>query len=273
MKLKFILPALWSLFPAMLFAQGNLLVTPMRVIFEGKKQKQDLNLTNIGSDTAVYNVSFLHYRMMEDGSFKNVISGDSLSNCADKYLRIFPRRVVLAPRESQTIRLQSRRLPGMEPGEYSSRLYFRAEKKVEPLGLVRKERDSTSMSVSLVPVFGLSIPVFVRVGELEARLSLTDPVLTAVNDSVYRLKLVLNRSGNKSVYGNIRVEYDPGQGKTVEVETVKGIGIYTEVEKREYTVLLNLKKGLRFHGGELIISFEAAEDEDNKGLARVIYYL
>ena len=50
-------------------AQGDLLVTPVRVIFDGNKQKEEISLVNIGNDTTTYSVSFLQYNMNEDGNF------------------------------------------------------------------------------------------------------------------------------------------------------------------------------------------------------------
>ena len=43
-----------------LSAQGDLLITPRRVVFEGSKQSQELTLANTGNDTARYNVSFVN---------------------------------------------------------------------------------------------------------------------------------------------------------------------------------------------------------------------
>ena len=57
-------------------AQGNLLITPRRVVFEGTKRSQELNLANTGKDTAKYNVSILQYRMKEDGSFQEITTPD-----------------------------------------------------------------------------------------------------------------------------------------------------------------------------------------------------
>ena len=59
------------------FAQGDLLVSPRRVVFEGDKQKEDLSLVNIGKDTATYSISFLQYDMKEDGSFVQIDKPDS----------------------------------------------------------------------------------------------------------------------------------------------------------------------------------------------------
>jgi len=133
------------------FSQGNLLITPIRVIFENSKQKEDLNLTNIGQDTAVYMVSFLQYQMLSDGSFKQLAKADSLTS-ATKYLRLFPRRIVLSPNESQTVRLQFRKPNDMKDGEYRSHLYFRAEKGSTPLGIADIRKDSTKMAVQITPI-------------------------------------------------------------------------------------------------------------------------
>src|SRR4051794_39184135 len=87
-------------------AQGNLLITPRRVLFEGNKRSEELNLANVGQDTATYVISFIQIRMKEDGSFENITVPDSGQNFADKNLRFFPRTVKLGPNEAQTLKVQ-----------------------------------------------------------------------------------------------------------------------------------------------------------------------
>ena len=55
-------------------AQGDLLITPRRVVFEGAKRSQELILSNMGKDTAKYNVSIMQFRMKEDGSFQEIFT-------------------------------------------------------------------------------------------------------------------------------------------------------------------------------------------------------
>lgn len=57
-------------------AQGNLLVTPRRVVFDGSRRVMELNLANTGQDTARYNISFVQYRMTEDGDFEEITEPD-----------------------------------------------------------------------------------------------------------------------------------------------------------------------------------------------------
>lgn len=255
------------------FAQGDLLITPTRVIFEGRQQRENLNINNIGKDTAVYLVSFLNYQMQTDGSFRQIESDDSLTNRADPYLRIFPRRITLLPGESQVIMLQVRRPPGMTDGEYRSHLYFRADKNLAPLGLSETNRDSTRLEVRLTPIFGISIPVIIRTGNLDLKLNLSDVVLETVNDSIYRLNVVINRVGEKSAYGSIKVDFIPNNGKSEEVGIANGIGVYTDLQKRNFSMMLHPKHSLKLTNGKILIRYLSQREDGNKELARIEYLL
>jgi hypothetical protein len=255
------------------FAQGNLLVSPTRVVFEGDKQKEDLNLTNIGQDTAVYLISFIHYRMQADGSFLQLES-DSVKTRADKFLRVFPRKVVLPPGESQTIRMQYRKTQEVQDGmEYRSHLYFRAEKEVSALGMSASNVDTTKMSVSITPVFGISIPVIVRNGTMDYSMSISDVSLTPVIDTVSTLTFKLHRLGNRSSYGNVRVTFVPNGGKSVDIGMANGIGVYTDVESRLVSLLLYNRADQRLKNGKLVVTYSTPREEGEKVLAKIEYNL
>ncbi|MRR23773.1 molecular chaperone, partial [bacterium] len=121
-------------FPLNIWAQGNLLITPRRVVFEGNKRSMDLNLANIGTDTATYAISLIEIRMTEAGGFESITEPDEGQRFASPYLRFFPRTVTLGPNEAQTVKLQVVKSGTLEPGEYRSHLYFRAVPKEKPLG-------------------------------------------------------------------------------------------------------------------------------------------
>lgn len=241
-----------------LFAQGDLLVSPVRVVFEGNKQKEEISLVNIGNDTAVYSVSFLQYRMTEEGGFEQVNDQSENQMFADKYLRIFPRQVKLGPHESQVVRLQLRRSADMIPGEYRSHLYFRAEKESQPLGLDAAEDDKL-MSVQITPVFGISIPVIIRTGNVNASSTISDLKVQTTQDMLRTLSLVINRSGNISMYGDIVVDYIPAKGKPVEVGSMRGVAIYTSIEKRKFSLKLN-EKDLNLSDGRIRVRFTTPKD-------------
>jgi P pilus assembly chaperone PapD len=110
--------------PVLSKAQGNLLITPRRIVFEGGKRTQEVNLANTGTDTARYAVSMIQYRMEKDGSFKELTAPDSGQNFSDKFVRFFPRNVTLAPNETQVIRLQIINPQQLKTGEYRSAHVF-----------------------------------------------------------------------------------------------------------------------------------------------------
>ena len=241
-------------------AQGNLLITPRRVVFEGTKRSQDLNLANTGQDTAKYNVSILQYRMKEDGSFEEVTTPDAGQNFADKFIRFFPRMVTLAPMEAQVVKMQLIKADQLQPGEYRSHVYFRAVPKQTALGTIEKPKDSTVIGVKLVPIFGITIPVIIRSGESTMKVSLSDLKLEIVNDTITRLKIAFNRSGNMSVYGDILVEHISPTGALTKVGVVRGIAVYTPNSIRRFQIDLDSKANVNYHGGTLKVTYSSQSD-------------
>jgi P pilus assembly chaperone PapD len=235
-------------------AQGNLLITPKRVVFDGSRRSEELNLANIGKDSATYIVSFIQIRMNEDGTFQTITEPDTAQFFADKNLRYFPRTVTLAPNEAQTVKVQLTRTTEMSTGEYRSHLYFRAVPKEKPLGDRDAEKD-TAISVRLIPVFGISIPVIIRVGELTANVNISSASLRAPRDTVPVLDLTFKRTGNMSVYGDINVEHISPQGKVTRVGSVKGMAVYTPTPLRQYHLPLDSSKDIDYRSGKLHIVY------------------
>lgn len=240
------------------FAQGDLLVTPRRIVFEGNKQSQEITLANTGADTARYNVSFVQYRMTESGAFKQIAEPDSGQYFADKYLRVFPRTVTLAPNESQVIRMQFRKMPDMVKGEYRSHLYFRAVPDEKPLG--EENADTASIGIRLIPIFGITIPVIARVGDLSGSVEMSTLKLDTQTDTIPSLAITFNRSGDKSVFGDIIVNWVSPEGKETEVGTVRGIAVYTPNRIRNFSMKLRKLPEVDYTRGKLVIQYQAPND-------------
>lgn len=243
-------------------AQGNLLVTPKRVVFDGSRRSEDLNLANIGKDTATYIISFIQIRMKEDGTFEKITEPDSAQNFADKYLRFYPRTVTLAPNEAQTVKVQITRSNELNEGEYRSHLYFRAIPNDKPLGEETIEKDS-SISVKLIPIFGVSIPAIIRKGSPELAVQLSDATFQMVNDTVPALKVTFNRTGNMSVYGDIAVDHISDQGKITRVGVVKGLAVYTPNNKRNFSLALQKVPGVNYRSGKLHVVYSDQSGKAN----------
>jgi len=248
--------ALLSVFPFTgVKAQGNLVIMPRRVVFEGSLKTQEITLANGGIDSATYVISLIQMRMKEDGSFEKITVPDPGQNFADKYIRFYPRTVTLAPKESQMIKMQLIKADKLDAGEYRSHIYFRAEPKARPLGEKEAARDSSSMSVSLTPVFGMTIPVIIRIGESTGQVNLSDLSVYAVNDTLSKFKMTFNRTGNTSVYGDIAIVYTSPQGRVTQVATVKGIAVYTPNSVRRFDYKLDNIPDVDYHKGKLHIVY------------------
>lgn len=244
-------------------AQGDLLVTPRRVIFDGSKMSQELTLANTGSDTTRYSVSFVQYRMTDAGAFEQIEVPDSGQLFADKYLRFFPRTVTLAPNEAQVVRMQFRKMPDMQPGEYRSHVYFRAVPDEKPLG-EEAVKDTNTIGIRLVPIFGITIPIIIRVGDLKSTIEITGLKLDTQSDTIPNLSLTFSRKGDISVYGDLMVYWDSGNGQPVEVGVVRGIAVYTPNKLRRFSLQLRKPGGVDYSRGKLIVRFQAPNEQKSE---------
>jgi len=254
MKFKALIHLLLIALPLKVIAQGNLLITPVRVIFEGQKKIQELNLANTGQDSAKYLVSFMELRMNEDGTFDKINTPDSGQHFASNNLRYFPRTVILAPGEAQLVKIQLTKASQLTPGEYRSHIYFRAVPNDKPLGEKSPVPDSSGISVKLVPVFGITIPVIIRVGTSDTKVSIQD--LSLDYSVPYRLNMTFNRTGNFSVYGDLTINHISSQGKITPVGNVNGLAVYTPNALRHFHLDLDsTKKNIDYHKGKLQVIF------------------
>ncbi len=250
-----------------LVAQGNLMIFPRRVVFEGSKRHQELNIANTGTDTARYNISIVQFRMKEDGAFEEITQPDSGENFADKYIRFFPHTVVLAPNEAQVVKIQLTKTNQLSAGEYRSHIYFRAVPNEKPLGEKEVPKDTTSISIKLVPIFGITVPVIIRVGESTAKVTISDVLFDMVNDTTPILKMTFNRTGNMSIYGDIAVDHITERGKVTRVSFVQGIAVYTPNPIRRFKVELDKTLDIDYSRGKLYVIFTAHSDTKPEKLA------
>ena len=242
------------------YSQGNLLLTPRRLVMENGKKSGELNVANTGSDSARYVISVVEMRMKEDGTFENITEPDSGQLFASKYLRFFPRSVYLGPNEAQVIKVQLRNVSQMKPGEYRSHIYLRAVPDEKPLGELPEPEDPKAISVKLTAVFGFTIPVIVRIGETSAQVGLSNVSYNVAEDTIPTLEFTMNREGNMSVYGDLFVDHVAHDGIVTNVYIAKGLSVYTPNSKRQIKIHLNKVPNVNFRSGVLKITYTEHDD-------------
>jgi hypothetical protein len=222
------LAALGSFMAMPATAAGDLLVAPTRLVLDGARGTEVI-LNNIGSETATYRISLELRRMAADGSMEEVSLAESnaLEKQALAMISYAPRRVVLAPNQPQSVRVGIRPPADLADGEYRAHMLFRAIPAARPVAA--PSAAPQGLSISLQPIYGITIPVIIRKGKLTASAAISGARI-AQKGGQNELIVALSRSGGRSVYGGIKV-YKPGQAKPV--FEVNGVAVYPELGQRE----------------------------------------
>lgn len=248
-------------------AQGSLMVNPKRITLDERDRNGNITLFNSGDDSASYVISLLHYAMREDGSFYQI--PDSIHTYAatycDSVIRYFPLEVTLPPHESQAIHVRFMKPMDMQPGEYRSHMYFRAIEKAVAIEQKAVDTSQHTISLSLRPIFGISIPIIVRYKTTPAVVTMDSGYVSAVdtggNGTVTAL---LNRSGNESCYGTLRVLFKDKSGTETQVGIVKGIAVYVPLPTRRVSVAFKMPKGVDPSTGTFRLEYQTLTDNPHE---------
>ena len=239
-------------------AQGDLLVAPTRIILDGRRSAEVV-LNNIGATPATYRITLEIKRMTPDGRLE-LIAPDALTDAerAMQEMLVFsPRRVTLPPNQPQVIRLSARWPEGLADGEYRGHLLFRAIPDARPVTDGGVAVSSGGVAISLVPIYGVTIPIIVRRGQLSATAALALPRIIEEVPGRPVFQLDISRSGDRSVYGEILVTV-PGQ--TMPVIVVRGVGVYTELNQRTLNLAITPEQAALLRGQEVTVRY--IEDRD-----------
>lgn len=212
---------------------GDLLVAPTRVVFDNRKRSAELNLSNIGATRATYRVSLIRMEMDEMGTFKERPLDPGTEGLLSLF-RFSPREVTLEAQESQTVRVQVRKPAELPVGEYRLHMVFRAVPPASPLTPAPTEAQK-GISIRLTPIYGIAIPLIVRHGETSAKVTIADPSLGEARRS---LRFRLERSGNQSIYGDLRATILPANGSPEVLTEATGLAIYMPNTHRIVTLPL-----------------------------------
>lgn len=240
-------------------AQSDLLITPFRVIFENGKNIEELTVANTGKDTARYSISFLQYKMLTTGKLEKIDQAEDSILFADKYLRVFPKTITLAPNEAQMVRLQLKTPTDLAGGEYRSHLYFRSI--VDERPDMGTQTDSTGIGFKLVPVYGITIPVIIRIGQSNVRATAVDLNVTEF-EGKKQLNCKIQRFGNISTFGQVEVEFTSNTGERTLLGKVNGVAVYTPLHNRDLTIPLTIPENLNLSNGK--VSFKYFSKIDGK---------
>lgn len=212
-------------------AAGDLLVAPTRLVLDGSRGTEVV-LNNIGAEPATYRISLEIKRMTQAGGLVEIAESDASAaeRAALDMIAFSPRRVTLPPNQPQVIRVGVRVPEALPPGEYRAHMLFRAVP--EAVAATAPKAVGGGVSIALTPIYGITIPVIVRVGDLGAEAAIGEAWVSEGADGP-TFNFDLTRTGTRSVYGDIEVTR-PGAGEPLLV--ARGIAVYPEVSGRRVSL-------------------------------------
>ena len=137
-----------------------------------------------------------------------------------------PRRVTLPPNQPQSIRIGIRAPQGLPDGEYRAHMLFRAIPESRPA--VVSSGPKEGVSIALTPIYGVTIPIIVRQGNLSAKAAISDARIEKGTERDM-FSFALARTGTRSTYGRIRVTK---AGVDKPLIDARGISVYADVADR-----------------------------------------
>jgi len=254
---------------------ANILFSKTYILLDGKHRSDILETTNLSSKKMRYKVKLVNFKQLENGKYEKIEVKNQ--NSADNMFYVSPKSFILDNKETQTVRimrksLNSKNLKNLENGEYRTHLVVQ---EVEDLGadfseteikeVAKKETEESGMSIEIKGYMGMSIPVVLRKGQLEAGAKITSAKLLDRKGSQF-LKVEVARTGDKSVRGSIKV-----MSNRKEVGVVNNFAIYMESNKRFIEIPLDTESFKGKPLGSIEVSYR--DTENKKGQIYSTYTL
>jgi hypothetical protein len=188
---------------ASLAAQG-VMVAPHAVFIDHSQRGGSVLLYNPGTEAVEVTISTIFGYPTTDSSgnikLNTIENPDSTVPSALAWIQAFPRRLTVAPKERQTVRLLARPPVGLPDGEYWLRLVIAAQAGTVPITGVS---DTTAIQVGLKLEVRTIIGVNYRKGRVATGVALSNVRAQVVGDSVIT-RARIERRGNAAFIGMIR---------------------------------------------------------------------
>jgi hypothetical protein len=237
-------------------AGANLNISPKRLVLDRNRRTGTIFVFNQGNAAGTFDISLVDRVMLPDGqilAIADVQANPQAKAVADRVksakelLQVSPRRITLNPGQGQTIRLRVSGAPD-DPASVELRTHLTIS------SLPPRESGTTAeqaaenaptgqLQFRINALLGLSIPAIVRMTDPDVRAAIQNPRITqerlggpnAAPTLVLTVELV--RQGASSLFGNVEV-HDQGPERTAPLGVARGVGVYTEIDRRTIQVPL-----------------------------------
>ena len=273
---------------------ANLNISPKRVTFDRADRSATIYVFNQGNAPGTFDVTLVDRVMLPDGQIIPLSDAEGKPEdkpyvdrlkSAQSMLVVTPRRVTLQPGKGQTIRIRASTgaagaagaaAGAPAAGEYRTHLTV-ATIPPRDAGLTAEQAaDPTNQELrfQINSVFGLSIPVVLRVGPPDVRgviESAKYAMMTVSADGVAPPKPTpvvtfdLVRQGPNSLFGNLEVRSLKDRPNATPLAAARGLGVYPEIDRRQVQMFLSRPPA---PGDQLEVSFRADDTSPGRLVAK-----
>lgn len=241
-------------------AAGGLVVTPQLVELDSRNRSQVLTLANRGNQPETYRISIVNYRMDEEGNLHPTEQPAEGEGFAGALFRYAPRQITLEPGQPQTVRILYRRPANLQEGEYRSHLMFQQVPRAEPTAA--DTGSASGLSIQIQTVFGITVPVIIRHGALQAEGGFKLLAPAQLGDGSPAIKLRIARSGAKSLRGDLVARIgDEVLGR------LNNVAVYLSTPHRDVFLPLDAERLADFSGREVLVEYRERDDRGGAFLA------
>ena len=239
---------------------AEMLISPTRIMVDEENRSATMTLRNTSNGPRTYRLSWEDKRATETGSYTDVAESEDWPS-AQELIRFSPRQITVGPSENQVIRFSFRPPSDLPSGEYRSHLLLKVIPDIsEPTSTLEGSGPSENVGIQVAMQMSFSIPVVARYNTDLPTVSISDvkAVPLKSGDGV-RLALSLNREGNSSSFGNIKVEMQ--QDSTSDIELIgkyEHLSIFSEINQRNVFIPLRDKSIPK--GAVVRIAYEGTDE-------------
>ena len=215
--------------PALTHAQA-VLVAPQSVVLSNRERTGTVELYNPSARATEITIRAVygHPTTTSDGdlTLEIVEKPDSTQPSAAGFVDAFPRRLILAPNQRQTVRLLARPPAGLAEGEYWARLVIAARDAEAPAA----PSDSTGVSIGLTFEVRTIIAVNYRNGAQRTGVQLGDLSALSRADSLV-IRAPMQRTGTAAWIGMTTVKLLDAKGTVLATQALQ-TAVYQSISPR-----------------------------------------
>ncbi|MCP5061018.1 MAG: hypothetical protein GY936_00950 [Ignavibacteriae bacterium] len=197
---------------------SQVILSPYVVFMDETNKYGSLVVQNESFDSYEISISFIFGYPVSDSlgtRTMNYVSNPSLEDPSiTSWIKVFPRKFVLSPKERQTVRLLVKPPPNIKDGSYWTRIVTQSTP-------IDEQKDSTTTGVSAKIKFVLNqiTTAIFRKGNASTGLQISDVKLYKDSTDTQQILYSLKREGNSPFFGNFNLKIYNELGDLVKEES------------------------------------------------------